>query len=559
MPHLLPEEPYFAHPSEREVWEALRQQLPPEAYLLGSLHIEDPDKGPMEADLIVIWPGQGVAVIEVKGGHVTITNTGEWRQNDRSQQRGIDPFGQAKRAEYALHKWIEKKLDLPAMRTAPVVVLPHSHIPGGFDRINEPRANLVDRADIPLLSDKVKAAITRVVSGPQPPSQAQAERLAESLRRGLLDPNDLLQMGHLVADRDTQVETLVRGQEQLLENLRLITRFEVRGAAGTGKTALALAQARRLTKQGQRVLLVCYNRLLARDLRRRTEAWPHDERPAVVKNFHDLAAAWHRREPVQPDQEYYEVLAAQMLLETAGSSGTTDKFDAIVVDEAQDFAADWWRALVALLRDPQSGGVYAFGDDDQRVFHRDAVRDLGLVPISLTTNLRNTKPIASSAASMIPNPPRLLDFDGAPVIFIDCPRDEAIDRADSMVTHLFDDWAPENIVLITTGERHPVHEELLQSPGSIDSYERSLWDSSDVFYTHAMKFKGLERPAVVIAVNGFMEHTRPAEVLYVALTRARDLCVICGDAQEIEAIIGSEVMASWQHRTIADSPERVSD
>ena len=552
MPHLLPEEPYFAHPSEREVWTALKDQLPPDAYLLGSLEIQDPDVGAMEADLIVIWPGQGVVVIEVKGGHVTLSNTGQWRQNDRNEQRSIDPFGQAKRAQYALHRWIQRKLELPAMRTAVMVVLPHSFVPNSLDRIGEPRTNIADQTDIPTLADKVRAAASRTVEGPQPPSSALAERLALSLRQGLLDPNDLLQMGHLVIDRHSQVEALVRAQEQLLENLRLVDRFEVRGAAGTGKTALALAQAQRLSKQGKRVLLVCYNRLLARDLRRRTEQWPHSERPAVVKNFHDLAAAWHHREPADPDEEYFEVQAAQLLLDVATSSSAAEKFDAIVIDEAQDFATPWWDALVALLREPDGGGIYAFGDSDQRVFNRNVGNHLGLTPIVLTTNLRNTKPIAATAASMIENPPRLLDFDGAPVIFIDCAREDAVDRADSMVEHLFDDWEPGNIALITTGERHPVHQELAEGPGGVDAYERSLWDSSDVFFTHVMKFKGLERPAVVIAVNGFLEHTRPAEVLYVALTRARDLCVICGDADEIEAIVGPEVMAGWQRRTIED-------
>lgn len=550
MPHLLPEAPYFAHPSEREVWLALRDQLPAEAYLLASLYIEDPDKGPMEADLVVVWPGQGVAVIEVKGGHVTITGDGEWRQNDRTGQRSIDPFGQAKRVQYALHKWIERKLDLPPMRTAAMVVLPHSFITGEVDRIGEPRANIADRVDMATLADKVKAAVTRVVTGPQPPSQSQAQRLAESLRRGVLDPNNLQMMGHLVVDRYTQVENLVRSQEQLLENLRLLNRFEVRGAAGTGKTALALAQARRLSRQGQRVLLLCYTRLLARDLRRRTEGWPHDERPAVVKTFHNLAFEWHRQSPQSEDPDFWEFRSAALLKEQALAANVSEKFDAVVIDEAQDFGNEWWWAVKALLRDPEHGGIYAFGDDDQRIFNREGTRALGLVPVCLTTNLRNTKPIAVSAASMIENPPRLLDFDGAPVIFIECPRDEAVDHADSMIEHLFDDWEPQNIVLLTTGARHPVEVEHAQQDPTGELHERSLWDTSDVFYATTMKFKGLERPAAVIAVNGFLPHQRPEEVLYVALTRARDLCVICGDAAEIEAIVGPEVMAGWQRRTI---------
>ena len=550
MPHLLPAEPYFAHESERQVWELLASQLPPEAYLLASLKVEDARRGPMEADLVVIWPGEGVAVIEVKGGHVTLTNSGQWQQNDRNERRAIDPFGQAKRAQYALHDWIQRKVELPAMRSAVLVVLPHSYVPVGFDRIDEPRANIIDQADLPAAADKIRAALGARLTGAQPPSPAHSERLAESLRQGLLNPNDLGMMGHLVGDRDEQVEALVRAQEQLLDNLRLLNRFEVRGAAGTGKTALALAQARRLTAQGQRVVFLCYTRLLARDLRKRTEEWPRNERPAVVKTFHNLADSWHQQTPERPDQSFWERGSAELLEQAARSAPATEKFDAVVIDEAQDFGDAWWAAVRALLRDPENGGIYAFGDDDQRVFNREGTRALGLVPICLTTNLRNTKPIAAVAASMIDNPPRLLDFDGAPVIFVDCPRDEAVDRADGMTEVLFDDWEPKNIVLLTTGARHPVEVEHLEQDPSGELHERALWDADTVYYATAMKFKGLERPAVVVAVNGFLPHARPAEVLYVALTRARDLCVICGDASEIEAIVGPEVMATWQRRSV---------
>jgi len=50
---------------------------------------------------------------------------------------------------------------------------------------------------------------------------------------------------------------------------------------------------------------------------------------------------------------------------------------------------------------------------------------------------------------------------------------------------------------------------------------------------------------VVVAVNGFMnEH--PQAVLYVALTRARDVCVICGDPEVIRPLVGEDVFARWR-------------
>ncbi len=54
-------------------------------------------------------------------------------------------------------------------------------------------------------------------------------------------------------------------------------------------------------------------------------------------------------------------------------------------------------------------------------------------------------------------------------------------------------------------------------------------------------FKGLERPAVVLAVNGFGKRERAREMLYVGLSRARDLLVVCGDPALIREVGGPAV------------------
>ena len=54
-------------------------------------------------------------------------------------------------------------------------------------------------------------------------------------------------------------------------------------------------------------------------------------------------------------------------------------------------------------------------------------------------------------------------------------------------------------------------------------------------------FKGLERPAVVLAVNGFGVDGRGREKLYVGLSRARDRLVVCGDPELIREVGGEAV------------------
>jgi superfamily I DNA/RNA helicase len=54
----------------------------------------------------------------------------------------------------------------------------------------------------------------------------------------------------------------------------------------------------------------------------------------------------------------------------------------------------------------------------------------------------------------------------------------------------------------------------------------SLWSNEDVFYCTVGGFKGLERPVVVLAIDGFHKDTEKDDVLYVGISRARDKLVV---------------------------------
>ena len=77
MPQTFPESPEFPPGFEAEqcVWEALRAQLPEDAVLISGQRITG-DEVEAELDLLVLWPGVGNAVIEVKGGQVAVVPAG---------------------------------------------------------------------------------------------------------------------------------------------------------------------------------------------------------------------------------------------------------------------------------------------------------------------------------------------------------------------------------------------------------------------------------------------------------------------------------------------------
>jgi superfamily I DNA/RNA helicase len=219
-----------------------------------------------------------------------------------------------------------------------------------------------------------------------------------------------------------------------------------------------------------------------------------------------------------------------------------ERFDAFVVDEAQDFADAWWPALLAGLRDPQAGGLFVFADEAQRVFNRHGRPPGYFTVVDLDENLRNTKQIAQTFGSLAAQQMRYRGVDGPPVRFQPCPTDQAVHVADAAVVALMDEgWPNEALALLTTHHRHPVHEERVAARG-LDGYWASLWDSDDAFYGHVLGFKGLERPVVVLAVDGFRDAGRAREMLYVGMSRARDLLVVCGDPSLIREHAGEGVV-----------------
>ena len=72
----------------------------------------------------------------------------------------------------------------------------------------------------------------------------------------------------MLADDDRELLRLTEQQFAVLDRLRRQRRVSISGGAGTGKTVLALEKARRLAREGSGVLLTCFNRPLADNLRR---------------------------------------------------------------------------------------------------------------------------------------------------------------------------------------------------------------------------------------------------------------------------------------------------
>ncbi|MGH3370672.1 MAG: nuclease, partial [Nocardioidaceae bacterium] len=138
----------------------------------------------------------------------------------------------------------------------------------------------------------------------------------------------------------------------------------------------------------------------------------------------------------------------------------------------------------------------------------------GLVPLVLDHNLRNTRQIATSFSTLTPIRMRVGEVDGPDVRLVECGPQDALDHADDAVDVLLEEgWRPQDVALLTTGSRHP--EQVQRQAAGQDTYWASFWDTDQVFYGHVLGFKGLERSAVVLALNERAPAERSRERLYV--------------------------------------------
>ncbi|GAB93773.1 nuclease-related domain-containing DEAD/DEAH box helicase [Gordonia rhizosphera] len=544
MPQFHPDAPRFATTSEELIWTLLRDQLFDEDLVVCGQRVTNHDKD-FEIDFLVAIEGAGIVSIEVKGGEVWHDGT-TWLQAVHGRPpKQIDPVAQARDACYALREFVEAdpRWTVGRLRWDHLVVLPHTEIPSDFALPDCPRWKIIDRTQL----DQLLPLIRRVPlerTGDEPRLTAKGiDQLRTALSGRGLPQRDVVARA---LENDSVADTLTDDQAIILRAITLLNRVEIRGGAGSGKTYLATEQARRLAHAGRRVALVCYSHGLASYLKRLTAAWNRRDCPAYVGEFHALGIEWGA--PAGPSElersketaQFWEHDLPRQMLDLAERLPLGKRFDAIVVDEAQDFADEWWRPMLACLRDPDEGGIYVFSDEAQRVFDRQGSPPVPLVPLVLDHNLRNTRQIATAFKPLVGQRMELRGGDGPAVRFVACSPEDALDVADDQIDPLLEEgWRPEDIALLTTGSRHP--EQIERQDDGNEAYWATFWDKEQVFYGHVLGFKGLERRVVVLALNESKPRDRSTERLYVGLSRARDQLVICGDPEFVREVGGQDV------------------
>ena len=257
------------------------------------------------------------------------------------------------------------------LRTAHTVVAPFTVLGDGFSLPDCPRWMIHDRDDLPSLADRIRDTALRSETNRHPPTADDCAVVVEILTgRGV-------QAGATVEEesdeRHERAARLTQEQALILDVTRLLRRVEIRGGAGSGKTVLALAQARQLTTGRQQRPASAWPCCATRSGWPATSSARSPGGAATIGRrssgtFEELANLWGVESGSRDDPAFWEHRLPELMAERAAELPPGQRFDSFVVDEAQDFADSWWRPIVAALRDDVEGGLYLYSDENQRLF-----------------------------------------------------------------------------------------------------------------------------------------------------------------------------------------------
>jgi hypothetical protein len=356
----------------------------------------------------------------------------------------------------------------------------------------------------------------------------------------------------------------------------------VYGVAGSGKTIILVARARLLAEDAaKRVLLLCYNRALAGYFH---GLFAHAANVACL-NFHQ----WGVRNGIAFDKnEGEESFGARLLERLERGAGEAHRYDAVFIDEAQDFSRSWFQCARLALKEPDDGDLLIVGDGSQSLYRRrgftwaeagvNAVGRTINKRFDLDKNYRNTREILTVAAAFVaadagpddpearlqiirPDPAIALRSGSLPEMLAASSMDgELRMAADKVVAWLKHGITPAEIAVLYRANANPkgwVRDLalLISTRTAVYWPVEGFKDPAGVCITTMHAAKGLQWRAVLVMRADTMPFMPGPDVdrdeqerlerglMYVAMTRAEEMLAFTrstsnGFAAQIEQLIG---------------------
>ena len=500
-----------------------------------------------ELDFFVIAPKLGVFALEVKGGRVSC-NEGIWSFTNKygkttSKTRG--PFAQANEGMFSLIDAVKLKFG-PRHRLSNLlfgtgVVFPD--IEFQVDGTEGEQWQVFDIRDGKSVSNYIRRLSQNAKRKweeqfgyfPQEklPDAKDVKELATMLRGNF---DKVMSIGKKIAYAEEALITLTEEQFRCLDQLEDNPRCLIRGAAGTGKTLLAIEEVKRSVALGQKVAFFCYNSMLANWLKQLFEEVVPEMRPAFVGTIHSWllqvanSAGAKIRPGVDELDEFYKKELPLLALDALDLSPVS--YDKIIIDEAQDIlGTDSFEVLDAVLKGGLERGKWAiFGDFTRQAIYQNAdkvdamIEELdnrtSFIRFKLKINCRNTKFIGDEIKC-------ITGFDSGAYIWskiegvpvehkIFTSQEEERRQLEDLISKLISDGiSAENITVLSPYKReNSVIAEI--SNTKIRDYTPKT--DGKVTFSTIQAYKGLENTVIIMTDVESCEHE---QLMYVGLSRAR--------------------------------------
>ena len=353
--------------------------------------------------LAVLLPSRGIAVLEVldvtRKRLLGILPAGLRIQVVGKEREVPSPLGRAERLAKTL---LDRR---PGVPVVPLAVLP------GLERSGSAGLGALMDLDRCLFREDLEAGFPALLKAMGNPPLLHADADTEPRLRGLMQPAVVLPTRGLFErgdDGEELVAVMDRRQEALARSLGPGHRV-VRGVAGSGKTAVLVCRARLLGERfpTRRILVTCYTRSLAGQLRHTLSPYPN----VTVENLDSLMseairAARLMHPGYRGDDSGEEVARIGV---AALARGAGPRFDAVLLDEAQDFGTSALQFAVGLLK-PGCDELLVVADAAQNIFRRKftwrqaGIQARGRTQI-LRVNYRNTREILRFAFQYLADGP----------------------------------------------------------------------------------------------------------------------------------------------------------
>jgi hypothetical protein len=419
MAEMIPDRlPSGASAGEKRVFEVL-QRLPENCIVY-----YEPVVSNKYPDFIVIIPEVGLLIIEVKGwypGHIESGDLNQVRITNRGRteiQR--HPIRQARDYMFGLMNAAKAFSNSTALLRsggdhAGTLIFPLGHLAVlnniKRDQLDSlgltqlfPPSKVMTRDEFEQLAHNETDGLVPALKSFFDPwwNFAALNESQISALRAIIHPEILISKAPVGRDEAREsLKTLDLRQERFERKIGEGHRI-LYGVAGSGKTVILIARARLLaTDEHKEILVLCYNRPLAEYIR------------GIFGNQSNIACynihMWGSRHGVSFDKEEDEDRYGQRLLDRLErGEGDANRFDAVLIDEAQDFAKTWFQCAKLALKEPDDGDLLIVGDGSQAVFGRRPFRwkDAGIAAVGRTiykdfdlhVNYRNTKEIVEVAS-----------------------------------------------------------------------------------------------------------------------------------------------------------------